>query len=71
MIKRIFLHLTAFVAVVPVMAVFSEGSVWVNAIGMVYFVCLGIWLNDSPRGRKFLRDYCNEVHRIERMLTNE
>lgn len=62
------LHLCAFLAVVPVVAVFSEGSLWINTAGMVYFVWLGIWLNDSDRGRKFLRDYTEEIERIERTM---
>ena len=67
--KRILLHVRAFVALLPMVAVFSEGSLWVNAAGILYFVWLGIWLSDSPAGHRFLRDYYREVMRIERMMS--
>lgn len=67
--KSILLHLRAFVCVAPVVAVFSEGSLWVNTLGLLYFVWLAIWMSDSPSGRRFVRDYYAEVLRIEHMLT--
>lgn len=66
--KRIILHLAAFVAMLPLAAVFSEGNVIVNILGLLYFAWLFIWLNDNPTGRKLLRAYYREILRIEREM---
>ena len=52
----------------PLAAVFSEGNVIVNILGLLYFAWLFIWLNDNPTGRKLLRAYYREILRIEREM---
>ena len=58
----------AFVAIVPMSLVFSEGNLWVNFFGLLYIVWLCIWLHDSETGRRFLRRYYHEILRLENNL---
>ena len=67
--KRIFLHLTAFAALMPCVLLFnSNENIWVNALGFIYVAYLFLAWNESKRVRKFFRDYYREILRIERMM---
>ena len=65
--KRIMLHIVAFAAMMPCVVTFSFGSLWASALGLLYIVYLFIYTTESERGRRFLRDYWREIHRLERM----
>lgn len=62
------LHLSAFAALLPCVMAVSEGNLLVNLFGLLYAVWLIIWLNESERGKRFLRRYHAEICRIEQML---
>ena len=66
--KRIVLHLTALAVLLPVTAVFSNGNLVFNFLGLLYAVWLFIFLNDSGTGRRFLRRYYHEILRLENMM---
>lgn len=69
MIKRIMLHLIAFVALVPCMLMFNvSGEIWVNILGFIYVCYLIILCNECEAVRKFIRRYYHEILRIERGL---
>ena len=69
MIKRIMLHLIAFVALVPCMLMFNvSGGIWVNILGFIYVCYLIILCNECEAVRKFIRRYYHEILRIERGL---
>ena len=69
MIKRILLHLIAFVALVPCVLMFnSSGEIWVNLLGFIYVCYLIILCNECETVRKFIRRYYHEILRIERGL---
>lgn len=69
MIKRILLHLIAFVALVPCMLMFNvSGEIWVNLLGFIYVCYLIILCNECEAVRKFIRRYYHEILRIERGL---
>lgn len=66
--KRISLHLTAFAVLLPCVAAFTEGNIWVTFCGFLYLVWLWFAANETERGKRFLRDYYREILRLERML---
>jgi len=67
--KRIFLHLIAFVALMPCMLIFNVSKeIWVNLLGFIYVAYLFLAWNESKRVRRFIRDYYREILRIERMM---
>ena len=69
MIKRILLHLIAFVALVPCVLMFNvSGEIWVNLLGFIYVCYLIILCNECEAVRKFIRRYYHEILRIERGL---
>lgn len=69
MIKRILLHLIAFVALVHCVLMFnSSGEIWVNLLGFIYVCYLIILCNECEAVRKFIRRYYHEILRIERGL---
>lgn len=69
MIKRICLHLIAFVVLMPCVLVFNvSGEWWVNFLGGIYCAYLAILVNESETAQKFLRRYYHEILRLENML---
>ena len=69
MMKRISLHLIAFVALMPCMLMFNVSEqIWVNFLGIIYVAYLFLAWNESKRVRRFFRDYYREILRIERMM---
>lgn len=67
--KRIMLHLTAFVVLVPCVLLLNDsGEWWLNVIGMVYVGSLAIILTESKRAKKFLCEYYREILRLENMM---
>lgn len=67
--KRIALHLTALVVLMPCMLMFNvSGEIWINFIGLVYCAYLAIVLNESESARRFVRRYYHEILRLENLL---
>lgn len=67
--KRIALHLTAFVVLMPCVLMFNvSAGVWVNLLGFIYVCYLLILSNECETARRFVRDYYREILRIERMM---
>lgn len=69
MMKRIALHLIAFVVLMPCVLIFNiSGELWLNTLGIIYVCYLFILVNESERVRRFVRDYYREILRLERMM---
>ncbi len=67
--KRIILHLTAIVVLMPCLMVFNVSEkLWVNLLGVIYIGYLGILLNECEAARRFLRRYYHEILRLENMM---
>ena len=66
--KRIILHLTAFAVVLPLVAVFNQGNIVYNILGLLWFAYLAIFAMESPHAHRFMRDYYREMLRLERMM---
>ena len=58
--KRIILHLTAVVVLMP--------CLWVNLLGIIYIGYLAILLNESDAAKRFVRRYYHEILRLQNML---
>ena len=67
--KRIILHLTALVVLMPCLLMFNfSGEIWINLLGFVYVCYLFILWNESESARKFVRRYYHEILRLENMM---
>ena len=66
MIRRISLHLVAFVAFTPCLLIFSVNIY--GFVGCIYAACLFIYTSKTERGKRFMRNYYHEVLRIENSL---
>lgn len=67
--KRISMHLTVFVVLLPSLLMFNvSGKWWINFLGVIYVAYLFIACNESERVRKFIRRYYHEVLRLENMM---
>lgn len=67
--KRIALHLTMLLVLMPCVMVFnSSSSLWVNCVGLIYCAYLAILSNESERARRFIRKYYHEILRLENMM---
>lgn len=69
MMKRIILHLTALVVLMPCLLMFNvSGEIWINLLGFIYVCYLFISWNESESVRKFVRRYYHEILRLENMM---
>lgn len=67
--KRIILHLTAIVVLMPCLLVFNASEqLWVNILGIIYIGYLCILLNESDTAKRFARRYYHEILRLQNML---
>ena len=67
--KRIILHLTAVVVLMPCLLVFNVSEyLWVNLLGIIYIGYLAILLNESEAAKRFVRRYYHEILRLQNML---
>ena len=67
--KRIFLHLTALVVLLPCLLLFNVSEhLWVNFIGAVYIGYLAVLTNESETAKKFVCRYYHEILRLENMM---
>ena len=67
--KKIALHLTVIVVLMPCVLVFNVSEeIWVNFLGIIYVSYLLILWNESDAVRKFVRRYYHEILRIENGL---
>ncbi len=67
--KRIILHLTAVVVLMPCLLVFNVSEyLWVNLLGIIYIGYLAILLNESDAAKRFVRRYYHEILRLQNML---
>ena len=67
--KRIILHLTAMVVLMPCLLVFNVSEyLWVNLLGIIYIGYLAILLNESDAAKRFVRRYYHEILRLQNML---
>ena len=69
MMKRIFLHLTALVVLLPCLLLFNVSEhLWINFLGAVYIGYLAVLMNESETARRFARRYYHEILRLENMM---
>ena len=67
--KRIILHLTAVVVLMPCLLVFNVSEyLWVHLLGIIYIGYLAILLNESDAAKRFVRRYYHEILRLQNML---
>lgn len=67
--KRISLHLTAFLVLMPCILTFNVSEkIWVNLLGIIYVCYLFILLNESDAAKRFVRRYYHEILRLEQMM---
>lgn len=65
--KNIKLHCKAFAIILPIVLLFSEGSLLVNFIGLIYLLLL-FGASNSKSGKQFIRRYYREILRIESIM---
>ena len=67
--KRICLHLTALVVLMPCLLMFNAGDgLWLNVLGIIYTCYLIISWNESDTTKRFVRRYYHEILRLENMM---
>lgn len=52
--KRILYFFGTFVAIIPSLAIFSEGEIWVNFAGIVYILAWCAFTKYTKAGRRLL-----------------
>jgi hypothetical protein len=66
MIKKVFLHVVAFVMILPCLLMFNAGSTIINFLGLAWVLFL-VAASNTNAGKRFLRSYYREILRLERM----
>ena len=64
--KRVRLHLVAFVMLMPCALMFNSGEAVYNFIGVAWFFIL-CCLGSTDKGKRFIRSYYREILRLEKM----
>lgn len=62
------LHSIAFAIILPCILAFSEGSLIINLLGIVYILFL-FKLSGTTIGKRFIRSYYKEILWIENQLS--